>query len=244
MDIHKPKPIHNWREFLKEYAIIVLGVATALAAEQAVETLHNHSRAAEARTQIRAEIAYSLGQMGVRQATEVCTTRRLDEVDALIAASVDRNLPQDALWIGRPLATVGSDSQYKSASESGSVSLKDNDEQATYAQLYRLFATYDQQQLNEQKAWADLRTLERHPPPTPAIDVLLRSAVQQARSARWYIEAAHQRALTAASKINIKAAWSPLYKQQSVCVPLHTPRVEAVKLVAQGRPENFIFDEP
>jgi hypothetical protein len=30
MDIHKPKPIHNWREFLKEYAIIVLGVLTAL----------------------------------------------------------------------------------------------------------------------------------------------------------------------------------------------------------------------
>ena len=23
MEIHKPKPVHNWREFLKEYAIIV-----------------------------------------------------------------------------------------------------------------------------------------------------------------------------------------------------------------------------
>jgi hypothetical protein len=40
MEFHKPKPIHNWREFLKEYAIIVLGVATALAAEQGVEWLH------------------------------------------------------------------------------------------------------------------------------------------------------------------------------------------------------------
>ena len=40
MDIHKPKPWHNVREFLKEYAIIVVGVLTALAAEQAVEWLH------------------------------------------------------------------------------------------------------------------------------------------------------------------------------------------------------------
>jgi len=36
MEIHKPKPIHNWREFLKEVGIIVLGVGIALAAEQAV----------------------------------------------------------------------------------------------------------------------------------------------------------------------------------------------------------------
>ena len=32
VEFHKPKPFHNWREFLKEYVIIVLGVATALAA--------------------------------------------------------------------------------------------------------------------------------------------------------------------------------------------------------------------
>ena len=39
MDIHKPKPWHGVREFLKEYAIIV-GALTALAAEQGVEWLH------------------------------------------------------------------------------------------------------------------------------------------------------------------------------------------------------------
>ncbi len=40
MDIHKPKPFHGLREFLKEYGIIVLGVLTALFLEQAVEWLH------------------------------------------------------------------------------------------------------------------------------------------------------------------------------------------------------------
>jgi hypothetical protein len=43
MDIHKPKPWRGWREFLKEYAIIVVGVLTALAAEQGAEWHHwNH----------------------------------------------------------------------------------------------------------------------------------------------------------------------------------------------------------
>jgi hypothetical protein len=35
MDIHKPKPWHGWREFLKEYATLVIGVLTALAFQQA-----------------------------------------------------------------------------------------------------------------------------------------------------------------------------------------------------------------
>jgi hypothetical protein len=30
MDLHKPKPIHNWREFLKEVGTIVLGVGIGL----------------------------------------------------------------------------------------------------------------------------------------------------------------------------------------------------------------------
>ena len=40
MDIHKPKSIRNWREFLTEIGTIVLGVSIALAAEQAVEWWH------------------------------------------------------------------------------------------------------------------------------------------------------------------------------------------------------------
>jgi len=57
MDIHKPKPWHGVREFLKEYAIIVVGVLTALGAEQLVETAHWARRVGETRTQLNAELA-------------------------------------------------------------------------------------------------------------------------------------------------------------------------------------------
>jgi hypothetical protein len=57
MDIHKPKPWHGVREFLKEYAIIVIGVLTALGAEQAVEGLHVRREVSEAREALHDEIA-------------------------------------------------------------------------------------------------------------------------------------------------------------------------------------------
>jgi predicted RNase H-like nuclease len=60
MDIHKPKPWHGVREFLKEYLIIVVGVLTALGAEQAVEWVHQRSEAAEAREVLRAEIEHDV----------------------------------------------------------------------------------------------------------------------------------------------------------------------------------------
>jgi hypothetical protein len=41
MDIHKPTPWNGWREFLKECAIILVGMLTALSAEQAVEALQS-----------------------------------------------------------------------------------------------------------------------------------------------------------------------------------------------------------
>jgi hypothetical protein len=56
MDIHKPKPWRSLREFLKEYAIIVVGVLTALGGEQLVETLHWKHRVAETRAQLEQEL--------------------------------------------------------------------------------------------------------------------------------------------------------------------------------------------
>ena len=57
MDIHKPKPWHGVREFLKEYLIIVVGVLTALGAEQVVENVHWARRVGETRAQLNAELS-------------------------------------------------------------------------------------------------------------------------------------------------------------------------------------------
>src|SRR5271154_13754 len=97
MEIHKPKPVHSWREFFVELGTITLGVLIALGAEQTVVTLHDRNRAAVARANIRAEIALNLGIMDQREDTEACQTKRMAEVDGLIAASAAGKLPPDAL---------------------------------------------------------------------------------------------------------------------------------------------------
>ena len=114
MEIHKPKPVHNWRELLTEIGVVVIGVCIALSAEQTVEALHNHARAAEARANIRAEIAQNLGFMNRREATETCIAKRLDEVNVLISATADGKLPQGPLWLGTPVSGVIDDGKYKS----------------------------------------------------------------------------------------------------------------------------------
>src|ERR1700756_1635599 len=73
MDIHKPKPWHGVREFLKEYVIIAVGVLTALGGEQVVERLHDRAEVAETREALHAEIAENAMHARVTIAENVCS---------------------------------------------------------------------------------------------------------------------------------------------------------------------------
>jgi hypothetical protein len=72
MEIHKPKPWHGWREFLKEYGIIVLGILTALAAEQAVDGMRIRKEVAETREALQAEISQDATQALIVEAEDKC----------------------------------------------------------------------------------------------------------------------------------------------------------------------------
>ena len=84
MEIHKPKPFHNAREFLTELFIVVLGVSLALAAEQTVEWLHWRAQVAEARELIATELATNVRQASWRMRTSTCVEHRLDELGAIL----------------------------------------------------------------------------------------------------------------------------------------------------------------
>lgn len=240
MDIHKPKPVRNWHEFLKEYAIIVVGVLTALAAEQAVENWRDHRRAQDARGHIHAEIASDLVRLRYRAATEDCITRRLDDVKRLIAASTAGNPPKQALWIGTPLAYAMLDGRYKAATQSGAVSLFDDQEQADYAALYGYFSIYYELTVAEQRAWADLRMLEETPPASAALDAQLRSAFKQATFNRFYIRLLQLQIIQRGGKAGVAVPAIDKMGPQSVCLPLTTPRAQAVKMLMR-EPR---FDQP
>lgn len=244
MDIRKPKPWHNWREFLTEIGTIVIGVAIALAGEQGVEALHNQHRADQARENIHNELAVGIGMMDTRDKIEACVSRRLDEVDALIRASAAGKLTKEPIWIGHPFFFLLADGQYKSAGQSGAVSLLPNANQGSYAAIYNAFADFSQAELVEQAAWGDLRVLENHPASTPVTDWQLRSALQKARTARWEVETAAHTARVAIAGLAIKPVGTFGFTQPSVCIPLNTLREEGERLVVKGRTNGVRYDEP
>jgi len=78
VEIHKPKPFHGWREFLKEYGIIVLGVLTALALEQAVDAIRWAHEITDARQALGQEVAYNVKAQKLMASEDACISDRLD----------------------------------------------------------------------------------------------------------------------------------------------------------------------
>jgi hypothetical protein len=91
VEIHKPKPVHNWRELLSEIGIIVVGVIVALAAEQLVESMHWQNKIQDARRAMMLELRDDDGpQAYIRLAVGPCLDKQLDAIKTAIIAKASR----------------------------------------------------------------------------------------------------------------------------------------------------------
>jgi hypothetical protein len=93
MEIHKPKPVHNWREFLVELGTITLGVCIALAAEQTVEWFHWRDKTNYATDQIQRELAVSMYYSMERIMVEGCIQHRLDDLEQKLLSGGEKWTP-------------------------------------------------------------------------------------------------------------------------------------------------------
>lgn len=84
MDIHKPKPVHSWREFLSEIAVIVTGIAIALAGEQTIEAIHWGHKVEASETAIKTELGDDLRWALLVRQYGLCTKGFLDTLQAAI----------------------------------------------------------------------------------------------------------------------------------------------------------------
>lgn len=96
MDVHLPKPLHGWREFVGEVGIIVLGVLIALGFEQLVDQWRWHREVGSTRQAIADELVEAANQGAMRMAVEDCLRDRIGELSARLNASNGR-------WTGDPL---------------------------------------------------------------------------------------------------------------------------------------------
>jgi len=160
MEFHKPKPIRNWREFTKEYAIIVLGVLTALAGEQAVEWLHWQSEVTAARASLRSEMAPIAEYYGWRAAIASCVDKKLDSVGTMIADAAAGRVPNTRGIVFNGLGAPLYDSEWQSQRASQTLTHFPRQELALMSAFYGQRQVMNDWALEEASAWAGLAVLQ------------------------------------------------------------------------------------
>ena len=187
LHVHLPKVPHSWREFFKEYAIIVLGVLTALALEQGVESIRERRLAREAQEAIEQEIQADIGRTAYRLSQQACIEKRLDEIEGLLGNWRGDDAFPAGLHIGFPGGVGLVYERWEANLASGRFNEESAKDQSEQAGLYSLIKILDGLQLQEIDDWAQLRTLEfgsraLSPASKPMIAGALANARADARS--------------------------------------------------------------
>ena len=84
MHFHLPKPLHGWRAFAGEIAIIVIAVLIALGAEQLVEEIHWNEQARAGRDALRRDYINILVNAAERKGEDQCIRDRLSSLAAVL----------------------------------------------------------------------------------------------------------------------------------------------------------------
>jgi hypothetical protein len=94
VEIHQPNAVHNWREFLREIAIVVLGIVIALTAEKVLQGFELRANVRHTEELMRDELALDDGpQVLQRIALAPCVEERLDR----IRDEIEHGIPRPAL---------------------------------------------------------------------------------------------------------------------------------------------------
>ena len=167
MDIHKPKPWHGWREFVKEIGTIVIGVLIALGAEAGVEAMHWAERTQKTEAHLRAELANATVAAQVHIAQEPCEYAMLDRLQQVLLQPGDDWRPPFAI-VGPDgvanavlAAPIGGFQQqgWKNAQADGTANHLPQDQQMAFGEAYNLLATAQAVGEDEHSLGSELNSL-------------------------------------------------------------------------------------
>ncbi len=181
MDIHKPKPWHGWREFLKEYLIIVIGVLTALTAEAGVEWLHWRHVLVEERAALNRNLQGNDYAMRYRVWIEPCVQRRLADLDELFRRHAHGEPLRIIGKIGRPNYLLGGTRAWDLTVADGSLAHMPLREKGLYIGSFSLWGSYYVTHSEERADWRDLQALDHADELTAADWPDLRRVAERAR---------------------------------------------------------------
>jgi type II secretory pathway pseudopilin PulG len=232
MHVHLPKPLHGWRAFVGEVAIIVLGVLIALAAQQVVESVHDRHVAEQARENVRAEAAMDASFIQGRLSAQGCVERRLRELSDILGKAGEGDLHPQPTWISLPPTIPFFTGRWQAATASGRNSLFSPEEQEQFGQLYQIFERYNDYQPREQQVWANLRALETwHGPLGAQARLSFAKDLQQAKYLAWDLNYAGTYALKSAAALGL--LHRPVAERPAqICLPITTLRIDALRKLA------------
>jgi len=207
MDLHKPKPWHGWRDFLKEFATIVLGVSVALAAEQGVEWLHWQGEVKAARQAIHDEMIANNRYFQRRIAIAPCMDRQVAEagriLDDLEAKRPPGHFTVFQLGIGSNLR----EGEWQSDRASQTLTHFPRSELALMSDQYAELSDFAGWMEDEQNNWLALSVLRHSPKEIAGADILrLRTALELVKEVEFHSLAGARRQLNISRQLGIAMA--------------------------------------
>ena len=232
-------PLHGGRGFLREVGVVVLGILIALGLQQAVSWAHDRTVAREAHASLRDEIAHNLEAIVRREATEPCIRTRLQEVSAYLDAVQQSKAPPPPSWIGAPFSFLTEHTELQALQNAGHFVLLGRAERTNAAILYLDFADFNEAGTREWYAWSQLRSLAGVRGRLSDAEVSrLRSAIQEARAADWFIRIDSAQIVDYAKRMGMSMPQglnTQLYQSASVCLAMNTPYAEAAAKAGSAR---------
>jgi hypothetical protein len=184
MDIHKPKPVHNLREFLGEILVIVTGVLIALGLEQAVEAWHWSHQVENAEAALGQELSETVGQGRERIAVTDCVDRRLDILAEIVDHAADTGRLPPLGDIAMPPERTWSNGVWQSTLNGQTGEHLANEERNAFSVIYGFVGMLSSTNARELDIWTRLYALVgpgRALQPAEAGE--LRRAISEARAA-------------------------------------------------------------
>jgi hypothetical protein len=132
----------KWRGFFGEYIIVVLGVITALAAQQSVEYFHDRHQLDEARRQLRAEAEDNRGRLNKNLEMARTKAAELDANMALLHATPasPAKIAPKLVYSGNRYFAWPQDGAWQAAKQNGSLGLMPYEELRYYTYMYDVIA--------------------------------------------------------------------------------------------------------
>jgi len=183
MHVHRPKPLHGFREISVEIGVIVVGIAIALCAEQLVEMIHWRQSVQEAKEALGQEVTGTLVQGLGRMRALHCVESRLDDISAVVErAASNHRLPQ-VPDISQPPLWAWVNGAWQSTLSSQTAAHFPREQLNRIASFY--YFTDKMAAINDQEvhAWSQLATLVgRGRAFSPAEEAQAREALSTART--------------------------------------------------------------